>query len=148
MVRRRHRAALLLAAFAAFAVGACSSTPSQPSAGQAIDDGIDQHRIGAGRGHGTIALLGEAVDGGGGPGLGQRLITQPQVAAHIDGAFAFRREVEQRPPSARIHDAHDIGIVYAAARSGHDRRDIVAGCHAAQRATGEIDDELALDRVV
>ena len=40
MVRRRHNAALLLAALMTVAVGACSSTPGQPSAGQAIDDGI------------------------------------------------------------------------------------------------------------
>jgi osmotically-inducible protein OsmY len=40
MVRRRHNAALLLAVFVTFGVGACTSTPSQPSAGQAIDDGV------------------------------------------------------------------------------------------------------------
>jgi osmotically-inducible protein OsmY len=40
MVRRRHDAALLLAAFLTFTVGACTSTPSQPSAEQAIEDGV------------------------------------------------------------------------------------------------------------
>jgi osmotically-inducible protein OsmY len=40
MVRRRHNAALLFAALMTLSMSACTSMPSQPSAGQAIDDGI------------------------------------------------------------------------------------------------------------